>query len=607
MTAKTTVCAAFAVLTGVIVSASAGDYYDKEATNVWFAVYAGAATPSTDSKWTKPSDATAEVNTVNDRIVIDTEINDPLVYTPGGTSGEIVEVKAHIVVSPYSETPDAISEAQAALTTVTNETTESLGWYGLVRGDDGAEWVTLTGNTPTAGAEYDIMITLDNRAEQKRIRYSVKGSGDSEYTPLTSGGDPWLSNPQTDKTSISSVAFAGAGQFGDFSADKILNNSASIASFSEIPGFDFTGGSITATVSLASGNYSDKTATLTVVDFDGGTTKTISGGAIGSDGGVSWDLADQITSLTPGGTYSYTITVKDSSENVEATATGTFTAANWGADGSWFSASVVNGVVDYTNGAWAATTLLPEPEITNSVAWSIYGDASFGITDKTPGSNAVSRVDTKYLFDTFMSTNSLQTLDDAVSAIVAATNDLGTAAWYVYTSSSGAWSALAGVPSPAAETEYVLRAEFDFKSSTKRVRYQISTDGTSFTPMTLNGAQWIGLAVQTKDTLSSVDISGKGVLTSIYATVADKSVARGHTSGTLYDTLWAAVAAGEEDIDLLTNATLAPSDITARKRFQILDNGFEFKYDNAASTKWWMYKKNDYWYLMKFGGTFIFQ
>ena len=606
MTAKTTVCAAFAVLTGVIISASAGDYYDKEATNEWFTVDASEATPSTDSKWTKPSDGDVNVDTANDRIVIDTEINDPLVYTPGGTSGEIVEVKAHIVVSPYSETPDAISGAQAALTTVTNETTESLGWYGLVRGDDGAEWVTLTGNTPTAGAEYDIMITLDNRAEQKRIRYSVKGSGDSEYTPLTSGGDPWLSNPQTDKTSISSVAFAGAGQFGDFSADKILNNSASIASVSEIPGFDFTGGSITATVSLASGNYSDKTATLTVVDFDGGTTKTFFSGTIGSDGGFSWDLADQITNLTPGGTYSYTITVKDSNDNVEATTTGTFTAANWGADGSWFSAKVVNGADVYTNGAWAATSLLPAPEITNSAAWSIYGDASFEIEDTTPGSNAVSRVDTKYLFDTFMSATSLQTLADAVSAIVAATN-AGTAAWYVYPGSSGTWSALEGAASPAAETEYVLRAEFDFKSSTKRVRYQISTDdGASFTPMTLDGAQWIELAVQTKDTLSSVDISGKGVLTSIYATVADASIAK-DANNVLYTSLWDAIKNGTSPFTLLTNATLAPSDITARKRFQILDNGFEFKYDNAASTKWWMYKKNDYWYLMKFGGTFIFQ
>ena len=585
MTAKTTVCAAAAVLAGVISSASAGEFYGNETTNNMFTVDASAVN-LTEPVWGgTPTNGSATVQSASDAIVLDTELDDPLVYTPADGSGEIAVVKAHVVVSPNATVPDAITDAQAALTTVTNNS-GYLEWYGL-RGDGtgGAEWIALTGDTPVTDEAYDIIITLDNRVGEKKIRYSVKGPGDAVYTHLTYETTEWLNNPKNTELGITAVAFSGVGQFGDFSADSVEEAAVATISLGEVAGFDFMGGSVTAAVTAASG----KTATLTIVDFSDGSTKTFTGVTVPNDGNLSWDLSEKITTLTPGGTYSYTVSIANG-----PSASGTFTAANWAADGDWFRAAVG----DIYNGAWSET-----PEITNSNQYAIYGDTSFNVADSDPGTGVVSRVDTKYTFETFVSADALQALDDAVSGIVAATNGSG-AAWHAYTGSA-TWSALDAI-TPAVNTEYILRAEFDFQSSTKRVRYQVSTDnGASFTPMTYNGAQWINLVDQTKASLSAVSISGKGVLTSIRATVSDSSVVADN-GGAHYATLWDAITNGTGPFTLLTNATLTPSGI-GRQKFQILNNGFEMKYNEAASAGWSLFKKGDYWYLMKIGGTYLFK
>lgn len=603
MTAKTTVCAAVAVLAGVIGSAKAGDVFPAETTNAWFSVDAGTANLDDTAKWTKSANCDASTNALEDVIYLDTDLNDPLTYRHDGTSGAIAEVRAHIFVSANETVPltDGLSDVQAALTTVTNSSTGYIDWYGLIRGGSGdPEWVALVGDNPTVGAQYDILITLDNRAGQKTIRYSVK-TGGAAYTHLTYGGETWLDNPKNNMSSISAVAFSGVGKFGDFSSDTIVSDVPSIGSAGEVAGFDFENGSITAVVTLASGEYAGKTATLSIVDFATGTPRADAVQSLTGDP-LSWDISD----LTPGGTYAYTITIKDG-ETVRGTTTGTFTAANWNADGSWFSATAAGGQPVTNNGVWADTYMTPKPDVTNEMQYAIYGDASFLVGNTDPGTNAVSRVDTKYLFETFVSTAALQELDDAVSGIVAATNESGVANWHVYTGTG--WTGLdAGAPTPVANATYIMRAEFDFISATKKVRYLVSADsGASFTPMTLSGDQWINLVDQTKTTLSSVSVSGKGVLTSIYAQVADPSVAE--ANGTRYATLWEAIESNSGAVTLLTNATLAPTYDPAnrRRKFRILNNGFEFKYDNAASTKWWLHEKDGFWYLMRFGGSYIFK
>ena len=371
MTAKKTVCAAVAVLAGVVCSASAGDnIFDAEITNAWFAVDAGTANLDGDAKWAMPDDGEAYTNAAEDVIYLDTDLNDPLTYRHGGTSGEIAEVKAHIFVSANELVPstDGLTDVQAALTTVTNSSTGNIYWYGLRRDGSGdPEWVALVGNNPTVGTQYDILITLDNRVGQKTIRYSVK-TGGADYTHLTYGGEQWLDNPKTDMTSISAVAFSGVGKFGDFSSDTIVSDVPSIGSAGEVAGFDFVNGSITAVVTLASGEYAGKTATLRVVDFDTGTPRADVVQNLTGDP-LSWD----ISSLTPGGTYAYTITIKDG-ETVRGATTGTFTAANWygtQADSSWFSASASGGSPVTYNGAWSDTYLVPVPEVTNDTQYAI--------------------------------------------------------------------------------------------------------------------------------------------------------------------------------------------------------------------------------------------
>ena len=585
----------------VLVASAAGVVYESEFSDPWFSVAAASANLS-GSGWTKPTSCDAEVS--DGKIVFDADVASPLKYQPSPSSGPVALVNVRLAVEPNATAPgtEGLSEAQAALTVVTNTTEGKLEWRGLVKGSSGAEWIPLEGATPTAGLEYDVRIAVDNDSVgEKRIKYSVSIAGAGVYVDLSTNGVSWLANPKTDKSSVTAVAFAGSGSVGDFSGASLEDDGASIAlaENGEVKGFDFTNGTIKAVVTLPSVNPSGSTRTpaLVVVDFASNTVTTNAASSLAGNE-YTWDLSN----LTEGGTYGYTLIVK-SGDTVREMKSGTFASANWGPE--WFGLQSSPSVAT-NNGAFVDAEFDPV-----STKWDVSGDAHFDVADIAPGSNAVSRVDTTYSFETFIDAESLDELTDAVGGLVAVSDNDGS--WCAYTGSGAqnGWAALSGGIAPEANTEYVIRAEFDFLSSTHRVRYLVkkaSDPDTAFASFALNGAEWINLpAGHTAGSLSSVGMSGRGYVKSISATVADKAVAQ--VGDVKYDNVWDAVlAAGNSTVRLLTNATLAPTGNPGKKMFTIECNGFTLLEDlSGLSGKWHLTNDgNGHYTLLKSGATYLF-
>ena len=581
---------------GIALSASAGIVYPSEATTNWFTVVAADANLSA-SEWTVPTDG-AEV--VGNAIQIDTDVTEPLKYQPASASGPVAVVNANISVLPNASLPAVgdLGDAQAAITVVTNTEYECLEWHGLANVSGSAAWVKLIGNTPVPGAEYGIQIVVDNHNATKRIRYAVTPDGGAAVVLTDTNGDAWLGNPRN-LTSVTAVAFAGSGTVGNFSGDNLTDDGAEIALEPEVAGYDFTNGVVKAVVTLPDNpSGSDRTAVLTVVNFDNGETMSYGSQSVTSSGQeVSWAL----TNLTAGGTYSYTVEVTSGGSS-SVVKSGTFTAANWTAD-CWFGLGNSSGTEsDMTNGVFSGATFADSK-------WGVDTNAEFKVTDIAPGSNAVSRVDTRYSFESFIDAESLERLgNDAVGGIVAVGD--GGGAWYAYTGVDDpdtGWQALDGGVTPVTNTEYIVRAEFDFMSETHRVRYLVSSNGVSFVPLTLGTSEWIDLVSQDAGSLSSVEMAGKGYVKTISAKVADKAVAV--SNGVKYNTLWEALRYGNGEVTLLTSATLKPSDIPAGSYgpYTIIVNGYHYVVDlSDLSGNWRFIQKDGHWYLIKSGTVYIF-
>ena len=606
MAEKMRFTAVFAAVLGFALSAAeAGVVYPDEASKPWFTAgvtnmsNAGGAAVAIvgGQRWTAPTYGDAFAT--NQLIQFDTEVADPLVYTANGSSDVIALVEVKLFVDPNAVAPttDGLVNAQAAISVVTNSTDGVLNWIGLVGNGVSREWVTLTGDYPVKGGEYDVQIAIDNRAGHKKVRYAVKAVGATPYVVLKYGGEEWLANPKGEaETSVSAVAFAGAGTIGEFSGVALKDDGATIASTENLnTGYDFTNGTITAVVTIPSDNASaaTRTATLRLVPFSGGAATTVERTVTSGDT-ISWDLPN----LTAGGTYSYTITVKSGNTEREVKS-GTFTAGTWHADGSWFKLAVVDNQAVTNNGTFAGAEF-------NSTRWDVASDAAFTVADSSEGRDSVARVDTSYAFSSFTDTESLEALDgDALGGIVAVSDGGGRWCAYTATGETG-WVLLSGGVVPETNVEYVVRAEFDFRSSTRRVRYMVSGDGgLTFAPLALaNGSEWINLAVN-RDSLASVGVSGTGYVKSIFANVSDAAVAV--ANGVRYASLWDALASGHP-VTLLTNATLAPSGVSGKQGpFTITKGAFDFIFDKSGlSGKWRFEKAGDVWYLSKPGATYIF-
>ena len=320
-------------------------------------------------------------------------------------------------------------------------------------------------------------------------------------------------------------------------------------------GYDFTNGTINVTTTVKSGK--NGWLRLTVVDFDGTVVRQPVDKAVPGSGAVSFDIAD----LTQGGTYSYMIEVIEDNKTI-GTSYGTFTAANWD-DDIWFGADATTGDAQtgtLVNGTWEGTA----PTIDDG-AYVIEEDSVFTVTDQSPGSNCVTRVDAQVTFESLVGADSLDVEKGALGGFVAASVNDDTQ-WMALTmgATEAEWAALTGAIKPVAGVEYVVRAEVDFLSATKRVRYLVSEDGgENFYPLAKGTDQWIPLSASDKGSLAAVELKGSGRLAKLEATASDKAIAK-DASGKEFNSVWEALKNGTGDVTLLSNATLYPvGDISA--------------------------------------------
>ena len=322
-------------------------------------------------------------------------------------------------------------------------------------------------------------------------------------------------------------------------------------------GFDFTNGTINVNTTVKSG--ASGKLTLTVVDFDGKVRAAVEKTVTDATKQVVFDLDD----LTAGGTYSYTIAVNNAGGEDLGVAYGEFTAANWD-DGVWFGADAAK-EQRVVGGAWET-----EPAISNHV-YVIEENSVFNVDEdkQNRGSNRVTRVDAKVTFESLVDGDVDVPESGALGGFVATTEG-----WKAL--AAGAWVTLTGGSLPVAGTPYVIRAEVDFLSATKRVRYLVSEDdGETFIPLSNGTAQWIELAVQNKSLLAQVELQGSGQLAMFEARVADKALAK--VGDVEYDTMEEALAAagtnGEYQITLLTNATIEP---TEKGKYEIAPGAYHY-------------------------------
>ena len=582
--------AAAAAFFGVTLVASAGYAYTYEATNTWFdtVTYADLGVFST------PEGCEASVDGA--KIVFDADVTSPLGYDPTDSGPvAVVNVKLDIDPNVAEPTTEGLDNAQAALTVVTNTSLNRLEWRGLVRDGESNRWENLYGDYyPTEGQTYDVQIVVDNHDTEKYIKYLVKGPDPLGYTVLTnSTGASRLLNPKTNREYVASVAFAGAGKLTSLSGENVVNAGAEITTLNNVAGFDFTNGTVSATVTFAGGEH---TAVLTVYDL-GGNPTVLAEQSVTSGESISWNLSslNAGAGLNAGEIYDYTIVIKAGTEECART-TGTFTAANWD---EWFGLHA--SPVATNNGEFASAEFATDK-------WNISGEATFTITNKEPGSNAVSRVDTKYSFDTFIDVDSLDPLDnDSVGGIVAVEGG----SWYAYAFTNGSekgWAQLSGGVTADTNIDYVVRAEFDYISNDHRVRYFVSSDnGTTFYPLTLGGNDWISLTKTGTTSLQSVEMSGKGSVKDITAKIADEAVVVDAT-GKKFATVWDAIKNGTGPFTLLTNATLKPTGDMAKMTFTIDKDGFSLNLDRSELGKWTLVDNEDGTYtLSKAGGaTYLF-
>ena len=163
--------------------------------------------------------ATEQASIVSNKIALDTDQDNPLTFDPtaGLPTGGVVSYRVDAVMVPtlYASNPTNYTGTVpfAAIAAVDAATDYWYGWNG----DNG--WQQLYGSVPVDGTPVDLTIefgTDTSNAGKRFVRYSING------TPLTTTNGGAVSNlyhsSETTLPSLTKIALAGYGSFGNFSA-----------------------------------------------------------------------------------------------------------------------------------------------------------------------------------------------------------------------------------------------------------------------------------------------------------------------------------------------------------------------------------------------------
>lgn len=328
----------------------------------------------------------------------------------------------------------------------------------------------------------------------------------------------------------------------------VFTPSANVTSVRGDFGYDFTNGTLKVTVGGVSRQEVDQEkiiATVTVKDASGTSLGTIATQEITGNGTYDFAIPG---SLTPTAGYTYEVAITKGETSLDDDK-GSFVAAN---DSNWFSADQSNWA---NNGSWSTNGV----GVTVTGAKLELGGNQYDFTPVAPNiSNAIVRVDTVIELNGAIDSEDLQDLpmEDDVQGMIALVETDGatpTVSWKAFDGST--WKTLTG--GATADGTYTIRAEFDYRGATKKVRYSVAKDGGAFAVLTDGGNEWIANGVPTATTLAGTSAMGAGNLVSLKGDNIDAFVAE--VDGVRYETMDAALAAAAgANVKLLWNCTWTP-------------------------------------------------
>ena len=198
------------------VNAGTGLKYTPEYTNDWCTVNSFSAAPTAGAAvaddtaasavkggwFSVPADAVTLDSTA---LAIDTDINEPLIYTNSNVRG-VYRITATIDVTLSSELPTTLGDGvKTAICVCTNDLGTATNWWAYIDG----RWTNL-GGTPETDTRY--VIALDSDMANSKIRYLAKKASESVYQELTDG---WVANSAS-SVAITKVSFAGSTKLAGF-------------------------------------------------------------------------------------------------------------------------------------------------------------------------------------------------------------------------------------------------------------------------------------------------------------------------------------------------------------------------------------------------------
>lgn len=227
---KTTIVSSIAALAIAGVLSAQAAQYTRATTNAWFSVDVSTLNTSqlNTSPWATPSSASSAIT--GSRLVVEAANGSPVSYTTSGQGSSIQQAGANVLISYWDQAPDVsdFSSSFGAVAVVTNTATECLHWIALVKNGGSAVWKEFTAKAPVEGEEWEVLTEIDMRDGQGKVRYSVKGPGDTNYTVLVDNTTEWFDSVKTSGGGIAKFNFSGEGSFGDFYGKNITEDGKEI-------------------------------------------------------------------------------------------------------------------------------------------------------------------------------------------------------------------------------------------------------------------------------------------------------------------------------------------------------------------------------------------
>lgn len=321
-----------------------------------------------------------------------------------------------------------------------------------------------------------------------------------------------------------------------------------------------------AAFGCAFGAFADGVSVTPGCDF----TNAVMRVTAAQDASINITLNGTSVSPTPsfaGGVHTFNLPVMAGSVNDYVVTVGGTTYK-----GEFLSANMKDGFASSsagdTNGSWS-----PELVFDDNVA-TVTG-ATFAVSSTLPNSkvvvveNVVSFVDGFEVED--LAELSFTGAQAMVVVVTNTTNEtLEWRAWFGGTAptSLSDWTQLTGV-TPASETDYTVRTEFDYTTeNAPKVSVLVKQGAGDFVRLANGDNTWFTLSDTSKTTLSKVDICGNVAFSSM---VGKTSNANLFTDGTTeYASAADALASGEA-LTLLADASVSP---TARGKWSITTGGY---------------------------------